>query len=351
MRVLVTGGAGFIGSHLVDWHVAHGDEVVVVDDFSTGSRRNLAHHVDGQVHVVEGRVQDPAVLEEAFVRIDLVYHLAAAVGVFEILRHPLESLKTNLDTSEAVFERASRDGTRLVFSSTSEVYGKNGKAALAETDDSIYGPTVASRWLYAVSKAADEFLALAYHRERGLPVTIARLFNTTGPRQTGAYGMVVPRFVQQALSGSPLTVFGSGEQTRCFTYVGDVVESLTRLARCDAAIGEVVNVGRPTEITIADLAELVRAAVGSESPIVRLSYAEAYAPGFEDMRRRVPDVSRLRSLVGYVPDTPIEVTLSVIVDSLRTTLGPDGVIAGSPSAGTRPAALLRVADESGRLAT
>lgn len=317
MRVLITGGAGFIGSHLVDHHLKRGDEVVVIDDFSTGSRRNLRDHADRPLMVVEGRVEDPRVLDEAFLQIDLVYHLAAAVGVFEILRRPLDSLRTNLDATEAIFERAMREGVRTIFTSTSEVYGKNGEASLSEKSDSIYGPTTASRWLYAVSKATDEFLALAHHREHGFPVTIVRLFNTTGPRQTGAYGMVVPRFVHQALNGEPLTVFGSGQQTRCFTNVADVVDSLTGLAACDEAIGELVNVGRPAEISIDDLAGVVVSIVGSTSAIVHVPYDLAYEPGFEDMRRRVPDVTRLGELLGRVPETPLEVTIKEIVDWIQ----------------------------------
>jgi UDP-glucose 4-epimerase len=320
VRVLVTGGAGFIGSHLVDRHLAEGDEVVVIDDFSTGSPRNLAHLDTGMLTIVGGKVEDAAVLEEAFEAIDLVYHLAAAVGVFEILRRPLESLRTNLDATEAIFERAMRSDVRTVFTSTSEVYGKNGKATLSETDDSIYGPTTASRWLYAVSKATDEFLALANHREYGFPVSIVRLFNTTGPRQTGAYGMVVPRFVQQALAGLPLTVFGDGNQTRCFTNVHDTVEALVRIGRTPASIGRVVNVGQPDEISILDLATRIRDLTGSSSPIQQVPYSVAYEPGFEDMRRRVPDVTLLRELIDYAPNTPLETTIGQIVTSTREAL-------------------------------
>jgi UDP-glucose 4-epimerase len=320
MRVLITGGAGFIGSHLVDRHLSEGDEVVVVDDFSTGSPDNLAHHDTTRLTIVRGKVEDARVLAEAFVRIDLVYHLAAAVGVFEILKRPLESLRTNLDSTEAIFERAMRAGVRTVFTSTSEVYGKNGKASLKETDDSIYGPTTASRWLYAVSKATDEFLALATHREYGFPVTIVRLFNTTGPRQTGAYGMVVPRFVQQALSGSPLTVFGNGSQTRCFTNVHDVVEALVRIGRTPAAIGRVVNIGQPSEISILDLASRICELTESTSKIELIPYDVAYEPGFEDMRRRVPDVTLLRELIDYAPETPLETTILEIVASIKSEL-------------------------------
>jgi UDP-glucose 4-epimerase len=317
MRVLITGGAGFIGSYLVDRHLAEGDDVVVIDDFSTGSPRNLAHHDTQHLTIVRGKVEDPPVLEEAFVRVDLVYHLAAAVGVFQILRRPLECLRTNLDATEAIFERAAKAGVRTVFTSTSEVYGKNGKASLKETDDSIYGPTTASRWLYAVSKATDEFLALANHREYGFPVTIVRLFNTTGPRQTGAYGMVVPRFVRQALTGSPMTVFGDGSQTRCFTNVHDVVEALVRIGRAPAAIGRVVNIGQPNEISILELATRIRDLTDSASQIELVPYSVAYEPGFEDMRRRVPDVSLLRELTDYAPDTPLEATIMQIVASSK----------------------------------
>jgi UDP-glucose 4-epimerase len=327
MRVLITGGAGFIGSHLVDRHLSDGDEVVVIDDFTTGSPRNLAHQDTPHLTIVRGKVEDPPVLDQAFVEIDLVYHLAAAVGVFEILRRPLECLRTNLDATEAIFDRAMKAGVRTVFTSTSEVYGKNGKASLKETDDSIYGPTTASRWLYAVSKATDEFLALANHREYGFPVTIVRLFNTTGPRQTGAYGMVVPRFVQQALTGSPMTVFGDGSQTRCFTNVHDVVEALVRIGRTPAAVGRVVNVGQPSEISILDLASLIRDVAGSRSEIDLVPYSVAYEPGFEDMRRRVPDVGLLRELTDFAPDTPLETTIMQILVSLKAQLA-DSLVSG-----------------------
>lgn len=315
MRVLITGGAGFVGSHLVDAHLARGDEVVVVDDLSTGLIENIGAHVSaGRVRFLQGKAEDPAVIDPAFEGAELVYHLAAAVGVFQILQHPLSSIRTNLDASSAVFERAAAGGIRTVFTSTSEVYGKNATGGLKETDDTIYGPTKVHRWLYAVSKATDEFLALAYQQETGLPVTIARLFNTTGPRQTGAYGMVVPRFVRQAMEGQTLTVYGDGSQLRCFTNVHDVVAVLMALAATPAAIGEVVNVGNPREMSIRDLAELVRSIVGSQSQVELIDYATAYGKGFEDMRRRVPDVSLLRSLVGFAPSTPLEETIREIAD-------------------------------------
>lgn len=313
MKVLITGGAGFVGSHLVDAHVAAGDDVVVVDDLSTGRLENIGAHVAaGRVRFQQGKAEDPAVLDAAFQGAELVYHLAAAVGVFQILQHPLQSIRTNLDASSAIFERAAAGGIRTVFTSTSEVYGKNVSDALNEGDDTIYGSTKVHRWLYAVSKATDEFLALAHHQERGLPVTVVRLFNTTGPRQTGAYGMVVPRFVRQALEGQPLTVYGDGSQLRCFTNVHDVVAALMALAATPASIGDVVNVGNPREISIGDLAVLVCKIVGSRSPVELIDYESAYGKGFEDMRRRVPDVSRLRGLVGFVPTTPLEETIKEI---------------------------------------
>lgn len=314
MRVLVTGGAGFIGSHLVDRHLAAGDNVVVIDDFSTGHRENLAQHSTTALTLIEGRVEEIHDLGAVLEGVDRIYHLAAAVGVFHVLQRPLDAIRRNLGASEAIFKAAAERGIRTVFASTSEVYGKNDADALREGDDSIFGSTSVSRWLYGISKAADECMALAYERETGLPVTVVRLFNTTGPRQSGSYGMVLPRFIRQALDGLPITIFGDGSQTRCFTNVFDAVEAIIRLAECGRAVGAVVNVGHPHEIEIRRLAELVRTLVNPKATIEFVDYEVAYGPGFEDMRRRVPDVSRLRDLIDYVPATSLETTISQIVD-------------------------------------
>jgi UDP-glucose 4-epimerase len=318
MRALVTGGAGFIGSHLAERLLADGATVVALDDLSTGQRRNVAHLLDHpRFQFVEGSVLDARLVAELAAPCEAVYHLAAAVGVRRILEQPRRSIAVNLHGTENVLAAAVERGARVLVVSTSEVYGKNETPGLLEDADAVYGATSVTRWLYAVTKAADEHLALAYAREAGLPVVIVRLFNTIGPRQTGQYGMVVPRFARQALRGEPLTVYGDGAQTRCFTYVEDAVTAMCALMAHPDTGGEVFNVGQPREVTIGALAERVRALAHSASPIVHVPYAEAYAGGFEDMRRRVPDVSKLRRYTGFAPAVSLDEAIARIVVYVR----------------------------------
>ena len=324
MRVLVTGGAGFIGSHLCEALVGRGQRVTALDNLSTGSRDNLAAVEDSErFRLVEGSILDESLVDRLLAEADLCYHLAAAVGVRTILERPLQSLRTNVRGTELVLEAACCHAVPTVVASTSEVYGKNDSGALAEDADRILGSSQVSRWHYATAKAADEALALSYVQERGLGAIVVRLFNTIGPRQTGRYGMVVPRLAAQARAGEPLTVYGDGLQTRCFTYVGDTVRCLIALAETPAAWGEVFNIGHPQEVSILDLAHRLRELTGSRSEIVLVPYAEAYGPGFEDMRRRVPDVTKLAATLGFVPDTRLETTLQAVlaVDAVGTGTG------------------------------
>ncbi len=320
MRALVTGGAGFIGSHLTEALLAAGREVVVLDDLSTGQLGNLAG-VAGhpRLEVVAGSVTDETLVRKLVTGADLVYHLAAAVGVRLILDRPVATIETNIMGTETILRAALEGRPRVVLASTSEVYGKNDRVPLSEDDDRLLGPTTKSRWSYACSKAIDEFLGLAYHREHGLPVTIVRFFNTIGPRQTGRYGMVVPRFVRQALDGGPITVYGDGCQSRCFTDVEDTVRATIALSLAPAAVGGVFNVGTTHELTIRALAERVRALAGSDSPIVLVPYDEAYQPGFEDLQRRVPDIRKAERVVGYRPRVPLDETLRRVIGHLRNT--------------------------------
>lgn len=313
MRVLITGGAGFIGSHLAERLLAAGDRVVVLDDLSTGSMTNIAHLVGRPdfAHRI-GSVTDAPLVAELVDVCDVTVHLAAAVGVQLIIDQPTATIETNVRGTEVVLGAAARKKKLCVIASTSEVYGKASKVPFSEDDDVSLGPTTHSRWAYACSKALDEWLALAYVREKKLPVVVVRLFNTVGPRQIGRYGMVLPRFADQALAGQPITVFGSGEQARCFCHVLDSVEAIARLMKTETAVGEVVNIGNDHEITIGDLAERVRTAAGSKSDIVRIPYDVAYAKGFEDMERRVPDIRKLARLTGFRP----EITLSRIIDDV-----------------------------------
>ncbi len=326
---LVTGGAGFIGSHLVERLLAEGCRVTVIDDFSTGSPANLATvRNDPRLRVVEARVSACPDLEQLTAGAEAVVHLAAAVGVELVVRSPIRTIRTNLDETEAILEAAAGCAVPVLLASTSEVYGKSQREEFREDDDLLIGPPHLGRWSYACSKLMDEFLALAYARERGLPVIVARLFNTVGPRQTGRYGMVLPRFIEAARAGRPLPVYGDGEQTRCFCYVADTVEALWRLLRCPAARGEVVNVGGTEEVSILELARRVIAVLGSASPIERVPYETAYAPGFEDMRRRRPALVKLERLTGFRPATPLD-------EIIRRTAGLEVPAGTSPAAESR----------------
>jgi UDP-glucose 4-epimerase len=322
MKVLVTGGAGFIGSHLVEALLAHGDAVTVIDDCSTGSLDNARLH-DGNPNYqfVQGTVLDRPLFESLAADADHIYHLAAAVGVRWVIDNPLQSIITNVRGTETVLETAERTGARVLIASTSEAYGKNDSDMLSEDDDRILGSTRVTRWLYAATKSLDECLAFAYWQEKQLPVVIVRFFNTIGPRQTGRYGMVVPRFVEQALRNQPITVYGDGEQTRCFTDVRDVVRAITALMSSDRALGEVFNVGQSSEISIHDLALRIRELAESTSEIALVPYDQAFTGGgFEDMRRRVPNVEKLRGVVGFSPAIPLDETLRHIVEERRSSL-------------------------------
>ncbi|UCF79641.1 MAG: GDP-mannose 4,6-dehydratase [Candidatus Eiseniibacteriota bacterium] len=317
MRVLVTGGAGFIGSHLVEALLGRGDEVWVIDDLSTGRRENIAHlESNPQFHWCWGTVLDKKLVTETVAKCDLVFHLAAAVGVSYVIKRPLKSLITNIRGAEVVLEAASAEGKKVVLFSSSEVYGKGNCVPFKESDDRVLGPTAVSRWSYATGKAVDEFLALAYWLEKSLPTVVVRCFNSCGPRQTGDYGMVVPRFVTQALLGEPISVYGDGQQSRCFSYVGDVVRGVLLLAEHQGAVGEVFNIGTDEEITIERLAFKIKEITGSSSPVVHVPYEEAYASGFEDMKRRVPDLSKIGALVGYSPSISLDKLLVLTVNDI-----------------------------------
>jgi UDP-glucose 4-epimerase len=321
LKVLITGGAGFIGSHLADACVARGDEVFVIDDLSTGSHDNieqLANHP--RFHCTVDSVQNAAVVEDLVDECDVIFHLAAAVGVKLIVESPVRTIETNVRGTEVVLAAASRESKRLLIASTSEVYGLSEQVPFREDGNLVMGATTKGRWSYACSKAIDEFLALAYHREKKLPAIITRLFNTVGPRQIGRYGMVVPTLVSQALDEKPLTVYGSGRQTRCFGYVGDVVKSMLLLMDHPGSAGEVFNIGSTEEVSITHLAERILALTGSRSEIVYVPYSEAYEEGFEDMPRRVPDTSKTERFIGFTPRTPLDSVLrEVIRDCSRSS--------------------------------
>ncbi|MGI9103747.1 MAG: GDP-mannose 4,6-dehydratase [Terriglobales bacterium] len=321
MRVLITGGAGFIGSHLAFRLLQMGHEVSIVDDLSTGSMENLGQckgHPAFEYHL--DTIFNHGLMAEQVDLADLIFHLAAAVGVRRIVEMPVRTIETNVRGSELVLELAAKKGKRLLITSTSEVYGKSDRFPFRETDDLVFGSTYNSRWSYACSKAIDEFLALAYHRERKLPVTVVRLFNTTGPRQTGRYGMVLPTFARQALSGEPVTVYGSGEQSRCFCHVDDVLDGLVACALMDRTVGEIFNIGNTEEISIRSLAEKVIAAAGSKSQIRYVSYEEAYGAGFEDMDRRVPDISKAHEWFAYAPKRTLAEIIEAVLQDARSRL-------------------------------
>jgi UDP-glucose 4-epimerase len=311
---LITGGSGFIGSHLADTLLANGHSVIILDDLSTGRQNNLANALRSpNLRFVRGSILDALLVNELTSQCDAVVHLAAAVGVKLIIEQPLRSLTTNLRGSEIVIEAAHRYHRKIILASTSEIYGKNSSGSLHEESDRILGSPAVARWAYSAAKGIDETLAYAYHREHGLRTIVVRLFNTVGPRQTGAYGMVVPRLVRQAMRGEPLTVFGSGKQTRCFTHVADVVHAMMLLLDNEAAIGQTFNVGSPYETSIRELAQLIIARCGSSSKITFVPYDQAYSSGFEDMERRVPDTTRLQCLVGWQPQRSLDDILGEVI--------------------------------------
>lgn len=315
MRVLITGGAGFIGSHLADAYLQRGDEVFIIDDLSTGSIENIRHLKEHpRFHYTIESVHNQPVTAELVDQCDVIFHLAAAVGVKLIVESPVRTIETNVRGTEVVLALANKKKKKVLVASTSEVYGLSSEVPFREDGNLVMGATTKGRWSYACSKAIDEFLALAYWREKKLPTIVVRLFNTVGPRQTGQYGMVIPTFVKQALSGRPITVYGDGQQSRCFCYVGDVVGALIKLMDTEKAVGEVFNIGSNQEITIMDLANKVKELTDSESEILLVPYDEAYEEGFEDMPRRIPDTTKVNGLVGFKPEMDLEGILKSVVD-------------------------------------
>ncbi|MBM3144911.1 MAG: NAD-dependent epimerase/dehydratase family protein [Chloroflexi bacterium] len=316
-RFLITGGAGFIGSHLADKLIEQGRQVTIIDDLSTGRFENIQHLVDHpNFSFAIDTITNEVVMDRLASMCDVIFHLAAAVGVRLIVENPVHTIETNVMGTEAVLKVAQRYRAKVMLASTSEVYGKGNSIPFRENDDVLLGPTIHNRWAYAASKMIDEFLGLAYHQEKGLPVVIFRLFNTVGPRQTGQYGMVIPRFVKQALNSEPITVYGDGKQRRSFTWVGDVVEALISLAGNPAAIGQVFNIGHEKEISIYELAALIKKLTGSHSEIKFIPYEEAYADAgnFEDMQRRLPDISKINEQIGYQPSLDLEDILSRVIE-------------------------------------
>lgn len=323
MEYLITGGAGFIGSHLADALLARGDSVLALDDLSTGAEANVRHLFDHPgFELREGSILDHDLVSKLGNNVDVIVHLAAAVGVKLIVEHPLDSLLTNIRGTEIVLDAAAELGCKVLITSTSEIYGKNASGPLKEDDDRILGSPFKARWSYSTSKAVDEILARGYWRDRGTPTVVVRLFNTVGPRQTGAYGMVVPRFVHQALRGEPITVYGDGEQRRSFCHVSDVVTALLQLVDHPGAIGDVFNVGARNEVSINELARLILATTDSSSPVVHISYDVAYEEGFEDMERRIPDTGKLEALTGWRATRSLEDVIEDVIEHERVGAAP-----------------------------
>ena len=311
MRVFITGGAGFIGSHLADHYVAAGDQVTILDNFSTGSKTNIAH-LDGKITTVDGDIRNVDLVESLTKDADLVLHMAAALGVNTILESPLESMSTNITGSEVVLNAAAKHNKRIIIASTSEIYGKNPRQPLSETDDRVVGAPQKIRWTYSDAKAIEEAMAFALHQEKNLPVTTVRLFNTVGQRQTGRYGMVVPRFVHAALKNEPITIYGDGTQSRVFCHVLDAVSAIATIAATDSTIGDVYNVGGSGEVTIKQLAEQILTVTESKSEITYTPYSDAYPAGFEDIQRRVPDLSKVKNAIGWAPTKDLKQIVSDI---------------------------------------
>ena len=311
MRVFITGGAGFIGSHLADHYVAAGDQVTILDNFSTGSKTNIAH-LDGKITTVDGDIRNLDLVESLTKETDFVLHMAAALGVNTILESPLESMSTNITGSEVVLNAAAKFNKRIIIASTSEIYGKNPKQPLSESDDRVVGAPQKIRWTYSDAKAIEEAMAFALRQEKKLPVTTVRLFNTVGPRQTGRYGMVVPRFVHAALKNEPITIYGDGTQSRVFCHVADAVQAIATMAATDSTIGDVYNVGGTGEVTIKQLAEQVLTVTGSRSTITYTPYSDAYPAGFEDIQRRVPDISKVKLAINWAPTKDLKQIISDI---------------------------------------
>jgi UDP-glucose 4-epimerase len=317
-HALITGGAGFIGSHLATRLLELGQDVTIIDNLSTGRFANVAAlEKNPRFHYAIEDIRNTAVMDRLVSECDLIYHLAAAVGVHRIISEPIETIETNIGGTEIVLKTARRYRRKVMIASTSEVYGKGIKIPFAEDDDRVLGPTSRNRWSYAASKEIDEFLALAYHKEVGLPVVLFRLFNTVGPRQTGQYGMVLPRFVRWALAGEPILVYGDGQQQRCFGNVSNVIEAIIQLADTPEAVGELFNIGSNEEVTIMELAERVRARANSRSEIKLIPYEEAYESGFEDFRRRVPSLAKIERVIGWRPTTPLDETIDQIIAYYR----------------------------------